>query len=128
MEGTVKDIGHCPTQCGKINGLLSRVGDRWSILVIISLASRDVMRFNELKRHLGITQRMLSRTLRELERDGLVLRTAYATVPPTVEYQLTDLGRSFGRAAEIMGEWAVENVAAVDQARAAFDAREVEKA
>ncbi len=124
----MKDIGHCPTQCGKINGLLSRVGDRWSILVIISLASRDVMRFNELKRHLGITQRMLSRTLRELERDGLVLRTAYATVPPTVEYQLTDLGRSFGRAAEIMGEWAVENVAAVDQARAAFDAREVEKA
>ncbi|WP_322743298.1 winged helix-turn-helix transcriptional regulator [Marivivens aquimaris] len=124
----MKDIGHCPTQCGKINGLLSRVGDRWRILVIISLASRDVMRFNELKRHLGITQRMLSRTLRELERDGLVLRTAYATVPPTVEYQLTDLGRSFGRAAEIMGEWAVENVAAVDQARAAFDAREVEKA
>ena len=124
----MKDIGHCPTQCGKINGLLSRVGDRWSILVIISLASRDVMRFNELKRHLGITQRMLSRTLRELERDGLVLRTAYATVPPTVEYQLTDLGRSFGRAAEIMGEWAVENVAAVDQARAAFDAREIEKA
>lgn len=124
----MKDIGHCPTQCGKINGLLSRVGDRWSILVIISLASRDVMRFNELKRHLGITQRMLSRTLRELERDGLVLRTAYATVPPTVEYRLTDLGRSFGRAAEVMGEWAVENVAAVDQARAAFDAREVEKA
>lgn len=124
----MKDIGHCPTQCGKINGLLSRVGDRWSILVIISLASRDVMRFNELKRHLGITQRMLSRTLRELERDGLVLRTAYATVPPTVEYQLTDLGRSFGRAAEVMGEWAVENVAAVDEARAAFDAREVEKA
>ncbi|WP_348640352.1 winged helix-turn-helix transcriptional regulator [Marivivens donghaensis] len=124
----MKDIGHCPTQCSKINGLLSRVGDRWSILVIISLASRDVMRFNELKRHLGITQRMLSRTLRELERDGLVLRTAYATVPPTVEYRLTDLGRSFGRAAEVMGEWAVENVAAVDQARAAFDAKEVEKA
>ena len=80
---------------------------------MIALKGRQVMRFNELKRHLGITQRMLSLTLRELERDGLVNRTAYATVPPTVEYELTDLGRSFAETIGVMGEWAVAHLAEI---------------
>ena len=88
---------------------------------MIALKGRQVMRFNELKRHLGITQRMLSLTLRELERDGLVNRTAYATVPPTVEYELTDLGQSFAGTIGVMGEWAVEHLAEIDRARAEYD-------
>ncbi|MCL7404782.1 MAG: transcriptional regulator [Marivivens sp.] len=119
----MKDVGHCPLQCEKINSVLSRIGDRWSILVMIALKGRQVMRFNELKRHLGITQRMLSLTLRELERDGLVNRTAYATVPPTVEYELTDLGQSFAETIGVMGEWAVEHLAEIDRARAEYDRR-----
>ena len=92
---------------------------------MIALKGRQVMRFNELKRHLGITQRMLSLTLRELERDGLVNRTAYATVPPTVEYELTDLGQSFAETIGVMGEWAVEHLAEIDRARAEYDRKNV---
>lgn len=120
----MKDIGHCRLRCEKINGVLSRVGDRWSLLVMISLESYGVMRFNEMKRHLGITQRMLSLTLRELERDGLVKRTAYATVPPTVEYELTALGQSFADKVKVLGEWALDNFDQIDTAREAYDARE----
>lgn len=118
------DIGHCPLRCEKINKVLARIGDRWSLLVIIALSGKKHMRFNELKRHLSITQRMLSLTLRQLERDGLVTRTAHATVPPTVEYALTDLGQSFEQTVKLIGDWAIYHLDRIDDARAQFDARE----
>ncbi|WP_230426469.1 winged helix-turn-helix transcriptional regulator [Paragemmobacter aquarius] len=106
-------------QCQTINAVLSRVGDRWSVLVIFTL--RDGRRrFNELKRELDISQRMLSLTLRDLERDGLVSRHYHQTIPPKVEYELTDLGQSLRRPVEVLARWAVDNHAAIDAARDAF--------
>ncbi|GAB5488991.1 MAG: helix-turn-helix domain-containing protein [Parasphingorhabdus sp.] len=111
----------CPN-CKRINEVLTRVGDRWSVLVIISLAEYGTLRFNELKRNLGISQRMLSLTLRELERDGLANRTYYPTIPPKVEYNLTPLGESFREPVNALGSWALENLSKIDTAREAFDA------
>ncbi|AWZ02305.1 HTH-type transcriptional activator HxlR [Rhodobiaceae bacterium] len=116
----MQDAQQCP-DCKRINEVLSRVGDRWSVLVIISLAQYGTLRFNELKRNLGISQRMLSRTLRELERDGLVNRTQYSTIPPKVEYTLTPLGESFREPVAQLGNWALENLATIDTAREAYD-------
>lgn len=110
----------CP-DCGRINQVLSRVGDRWSVLVIISLAQYGTLRFNELKRNLGISQRMLSLTLRELERDGLVNRKHYPTIPPKVEYTLTRLGASFREPVTALGYWALDNLTEIDKARAKYD-------
>jgi len=115
-------IGHCPVSCAKVRSVLAKVGDSWSVLVIFALDGMGVMRFNELKRHLDISQRMLSLTLRELERDGLVRRTVFATVPPRVEYDLTSLGTSFGASIRGIGEWALGNIDQIDAARASFDA------
>lgn len=112
----------CP-ECSRINQVLSRVGDRWSVLIVISLSQYGVLRFNELKRHLGISQRMLSLTLRELERDGLVSRTYHPTIPPKVEYALTPLGESFKEPVKVLGLWALDNFGAIDSARAAYDAQ-----
>lgn len=117
----MSETEQCP-DCKRINEVLSRVGDRWSVLVIISLAQYGTLRFNELKRNLGISQRMLSRTLRELERDGLVSRTQYPTIPPKVEYTLTPLGESFREPVAALGNWALENLATIDIAREAYDA------
>jgi DNA-binding HxlR family transcriptional regulator len=109
-----------PCECGRIGEVLSRVGDRWSTLVIYRL-SDGRMRFNELKRELGISQRMLSLTLRDLERDGLVSRHYHPTIPPKVEYELTDLGVSLRAPVRVLAAWALENLPAIDAARAAFD-------
>jgi len=109
------------TDCKRIHNVLSRVGDKWSVLVIISLSQYGTLRFNELKRHLGISQRMLSRTLRELERDGLVNRTQFPTIPPKVEYSLTQLGESFKIPLRALGLWAVENLPKIDAARENYD-------
>ena len=100
------DNKQCP-DCGRINEVLSRVGDRWSVLVVISLSQYGTMRFNEIKRNLGISQRMLSLTLKELERDGLVSRTQYPTIPPKVEYALTKMGESFREPVTALGNWAL---------------------
>ncbi|WOF75545.1 helix-turn-helix domain-containing protein [Parvibaculaceae bacterium PLY_AMNH_Bact1] len=116
----MSETSRCP-DCKRINEVLSRVGDRWSVLVIISLSQYGTLRFNELKRNLGISQRMLSRTLRELERDGLVNRTQYPTIPPKVEYTLTPLGESFREPVAELGNWALENLATIDTAREAYD-------
>ena len=89
----MSDSKQCP-DCERINEVLTRVGDRWSVLVIISLSEYGTLRFNELKRNLGISQRMLSLTLKKLERNGLVDRTYYPTIPPKVEYKLTSMGKS----------------------------------
>ena len=115
------DEKQCP-DCKRINEVLSRVGDRWSVLVVISLAEYGTLRFNELKRNLGISQRMLSKTLKELERDGLVNRTYHPTIPPKVEYTLTEMGHSFREPVSTLGFWALENLSKIDAARASYDA------
>ncbi len=120
------DSQQCP-DCQRINEVLSRVGDRWSVLVIISLARYGTLRFNELKRNLSISQRMLSLTLKELERDGLVNRTYHQTIPPKVEYNLTPMGQSFREPVSALGYWALDNLAAIDAARANYDAAAAEK-
>ena len=114
------DKEQCP-DCKRINEVLSRVGDRWSVLVVISLAQYGTMRFNELKRNLGISQRMLSLTLKELERDGLVSRTYHPTIPPKVEYNLTEMGQSFREPVTTLGYWALENLSKIDAARLNYD-------
>lgn len=114
------DKAQCP-DCKRINAVLSRVGDRWSVLVVISLAQYGTLRFNELKRNFGISQRMLSLTLKELERDGLVGRTHYPTIPPKVEYTLTDMGQSFREPVSVLGHWALENQNKIDAAREVYD-------
>lgn len=113
----------CP-DCKRINKVLSRVGDRWSLLVVISLGQYGTMRFNELKRNLGISQRMLSLTMKELERDGLVNRTYHPTIPPKVEYNLTELGKSFRDSVSVLGYWALEHLAEIDKAREVYDSTE----
>jgi DNA-binding HxlR family transcriptional regulator len=114
------DEKQCP-DCKRINEVLSRVGDRWSVLVIISLGNYGTLRFNELKRNLKISQRMLSLTLKELERDGLVDRTYHATIPPKVEYNLTEMGQSFREPVRALGAWALENQTRIDHARETYD-------
>jgi DNA-binding HxlR family transcriptional regulator len=116
------DNKQCP-DCQRINKVLALVGDRWSVLVVISLARYGTMRFNALKLNLGISQRMLSLTLKELERDGLVNRTYHPTIPPKVEYDLTEIGQSFREPVSILGYWALENLAKIDAAREAYDSK-----
>ena len=110
--------------CSKVSDILSRVGDKWSVLIIMVL-SAGPQRFNALRRSIsGISQRMLSLTLRGLERDGLVTRTVFPTVPPRVDYELTALGDSLRVSVQALGAWAFEHQPAVAAAREAFDARE----
>lgn len=117
---TMLDNTQCP-DCNRINEVLSRVGDRWSVLVVISLSQYGTMRFNEIKRNLGISQRMLSLTLKELQRDGLVNRTQYPTIPPKVEYKLTEMGESFREPVTALGNWALQHRENIDAARQAYD-------
>jgi DNA-binding HxlR family transcriptional regulator len=122
--GTMATPGHLhvPEQCLAVHEVLSRVGDKWSVLVVTSLGDGP-RRFNELRRTLGsISQRMLTLTVRALERDGLVTRTVYPTIPPRVEYELTTLGRSLLEPVKALGDWAVQNRPAIQAARQRFDA------
>ena len=108
--------------CLATRSILARVGDKWSLLVVVQLGPAP-LRFNEIKRAIGgISQRMLTLTLRGLERDGLVRRTVTPTNPPRVDYALTELGGSLSRPVGALGEWARAHRDAVEQARAAFDA------
>lgn len=116
-------ITHEPTNCRLVGDVLARVGDKWTVFIVRLLADKP-MRFNELKRAVdGISQRMLTLTLRGLERDGLVTRTVFATVPPRVDYALTNLGQTLITMLQGLGEWAVENRPTIVAARAAYDAR-----
>lgn len=117
---------HSPSACTLVRSVLARVGDSWSVLVILTLDGMGMMRFNDLKRHLGISQRMLSLTLRELQRDGMVQRNVFATLPPRVEYTLTPLGKSFGAPIRSLGRWSLDHLEQIDQARAKFDADKAE--
>lgn len=114
--------------CRRISEMLSRVGDKWTVLVVMMLHGQPPRRFNDIKRSLnGISQQMLTRTLRSLERDGMVTRTVYATVPPQVEYTLTDLGNSLSEPVKALGAWTFANMAAIDTARAVFDNKDEKK-
>jgi DNA-binding HxlR family transcriptional regulator len=102
--------------------LLRRVGDKWTLLILVLLGGRP-HRFNELHRSVeGISQRMLTRTLRALERDGLAARTVYPTVPPSVEYDLTPLGRTLLHPLSTLADWAVRHGPEVAAARSRHDA------
>lgn len=115
-------LSHRSEQCMRVSEVLARVGDKWSILVIATLGGGP-RRFSELKRGIeGVSQRMLTLTLRGLERDGLVTRTVTPIIPPRVDYELTDLGRSLLEPVNALGEWAIANRTVVDAARQAFDA------
>jgi DNA-binding HxlR family transcriptional regulator len=121
--GTRATPGHLrvPDQCLAVHEVLSRVGDKWSVLVVSALGDGP-KRFNELRRLLGsISQRMLTLTVRALERDGLVTRTVYPTIPPRVEYELTELGRSLLVPVKSLGDWALLNRPAIQAARQRFD-------
>lgn len=117
---------HIPSasSCQRVTPILSRIGDKWSVLIVMIL-SAGPRRFNELKRMVnGISQRMLTLTLRGLERDGLVTRTVYPTIPPRVDYALTELGVSLCVPVTALGRWADENYDTIAAAWAAFDTRE----
>ena len=114
---------HLPGACQDVSTILSRIGDKWTVLVVMMLADGP-RRFNELKRSIGgVSQRMLTLTLRGLERDGMVTRTIYPTIPPKVEYQLTDLGHSLRVPVDALGNWAFEHLSCITAARREFDAR-----
>jgi DNA-binding HxlR family transcriptional regulator len=115
---------HVPTDCRTVTEILSRVGDKWSVQVVVQLGEGP-KRFNELRRIVGgISQRMLTLTLRGLERDGLVTRTVYPTIPPRVDYQLTGLGCSLLKTVRALGDWAIQNRGEILAARRRFDADE----
>ncbi|MEO7570572.1 MAG: helix-turn-helix domain-containing protein [Croceibacterium sp.] len=118
------ETGHGPITCQAVNDILARIGDKWSMHVVMSLSSGP-LRFNALGRAIdGISQRMLTRTVRGLERDGLVSRTVTPTVPPRVDYALTALGHSLKQPVAELGAWAIASREAVTAARTRFDAAE----
>ena len=114
-----------PGDCRPISEILSRVGDKWSVLVIAMLGDGP-MRFGGLKKRIGgISQKMLTSTLRGLERDGFVTRTVYPTIPPRVDYELTALGRDLLIPVKALTTWARRNQSRVEAARARFDEAQV---
>ncbi|MCR4159705.1 winged helix-turn-helix transcriptional regulator [Kerstersia gyiorum] len=109
------------------NGICTRLGDKWTVQVIwrLAIAGDHRLRFSEIKREVeGITQRMLTLTLRNLERDGLVERHYFPEVPPRVEYEITELGQSMLRALEGINSWVRENLPRVEQLRQTYDAKQ----
>ena len=117
------ELEFTPTNC-HARDVLARVGDTWSVYVIHMLGDAKTMRFNELRREVnGISQRMLTVTLRGLERDGLVARTVYPEVPPRVEYTLTPLGTTLRQLIRGLVSWSGAHLTEVDAARAAYDAQ-----
>lgn len=120
-------LRHESEDCRAVSDILGRVGDKWTVLVVGYL-SDGPMRFSELKRGIGgISQKMLTITLRGLERDGFVTRTVFPSIPPRVDYELTDLGRELRVPVNALGEWARVNIARVRQARERFDKAQSEQ-
>jgi DNA-binding HxlR family transcriptional regulator len=129
-DGTGKSLSDmCDTdQATDIRQVLDRVGDKWSLLVIV-LLERGTRRFMELRRDIGpISQRMLTRTLRQLEQDGLVERTVYPTVPPRVDYTLTPVGQTLLDAVQPLVQWATDHRGEVVSARKRYGAAQNEAA
>jgi DNA-binding HxlR family transcriptional regulator len=122
QEGTGELPGHQhdTATCEHISRMLARISDKWTILVVRTLG-RAPARFNALRREVGeISQKMLSSTLRDLEENGFVTRTVTPTIPPQVEYALTDLGRDFLKPVSGLSTWVVENSARIDAARTSY--------
>ena len=110
--------------CRGLAQIIDRVGDKWTVMVVGHLSDHQVLRFNALMRLIpGVSHRMLTLTLRGLERDGLVSRTAYATIPPRVDYALTELGRSLTGPLALLAAWASARRTEIEAARCAYDAR-----
>src|ERR1700733_5044411 len=108
---------HLDSDCRGVASVLARVGDKWSVFVIMLLGTGP-RRFNEIKRMVGgISQRMLTLTLKGLERDGMVTRTMFPTIPPRVDYELTDLGRSLSEPVLALGLWAQTHLEEIEAAR-----------
>ncbi|QFG24439.1 helix-turn-helix domain-containing protein [Actinomadura sp. WMMB 499] len=136
-EGTFESPGYCGDTFGdddvlqwytrndcEVRQILDRIADKWSLLVIALLNQRCSLRFTELRRNIdGISQRMLTRTLRHLERDGLVRRTVHPTVPPRVDYELTPMGETLHSTIRALVTWTEEHQNAIAAARTAYDAR-----
>jgi DNA-binding HxlR family transcriptional regulator len=134
MEGTVAkklvrkrlargtpEMAHTPSTC-RAREMLDRVGDRWSVYVISALGANGTLRFSELLQEVeGVSQRMLTVTVRGLERDGLVSRKVYAEIPPRVEYTLTPLGATLRKLVRELIDWSGSHLAEVDEARARYD-------
>ena len=113
--------------CRTISALLQRIGDKWTVLVVSTLADGP-HRFNELRREIpSVSQRMLTLTLRNLERDGLVSRTVTPSIPPRVDYELTELGHSLQKPVVALQNWALDNVEAIHAAHDRFDAAQAER-
>lgn len=107
--------------CAAMGDILNRIGDKWSVMVVDRLKD-GTMRFSELRRAIdGVSQRMLTLTLRNLERDGLVIRTVYPEIPPRVEYELTELGFTLTGPISALWDWAAAHQHAVAKARTAYD-------
>jgi DNA-binding HxlR family transcriptional regulator len=113
-----------PSECQRVGEVLSRIGDKWTVMIIAELGGGP-LRFNELRRRItGVSQRMLTLTLKNLERDGLVSRTVTPSVPPRVDYALTALGRSMLQPVLVLGQWAAAHIPVMDAARRRYDATE----
>jgi DNA-binding HxlR family transcriptional regulator len=111
-----------PTDCRQVGEILSLVGDKWTMQVVVALRDQP-RRFNDIKRNVGgISQQMLTRTLRTLERDGLVDRTVFPTTPPQVEYALSPLGRSLSEPVRQLSQWARAHLAIIYDNRSRYDA------
>jgi DNA-binding HxlR family transcriptional regulator len=119
MELTTPEPIH--VECKRFSRVLSLIGDKWTVMIVLTLTEQP-RRFNDMKRTIGgISQQMLARTLRALERDGMVARTVHPTVPPQVEYALTALGRSLADPIRKLGYWAGAHIAEIESNRSAFD-------
>ena len=120
-EASAMEIPHGPI-CRSVAPVLNRVGDKWSMLIVM-LLSDGPKRFMELKRAIdGISQRMLTLSLRNLERDGLVSRHVTPTIPPRVDYELTELGQSLREPVQGLGAWAMAHIACIRAAQERYDA------
>lgn len=109
--------------CPAVREVLNRVGDKWSVQ-IVDLLGDGAMRFSDLRRSIeGISQRMLTLTLRGLERDGLISRTVFPEIPPRVEYELTKLGKTLLEPIQGLAEWADRNRTSIQEARATYDVK-----
>ncbi|KKB77933.1 hypothetical protein VW35_12365 [Devosia soli] len=112
--------------CSAMSDVLSRIGDKWSVMVVGMLSRNGTLRFNELKRMInGVSQRMLTLTLRNLERDGLVHRTIYPEVPPRVEYSLTEMGKTLQGPINALWDWSAENHVSILEARSIYDQQKI---
>lgn len=113
--------GPVHVECRRFSSVLGLIGDKWTVMIVLTLTERP-RRFNEIKRTIGgISQQMLARTLRALQRDGMVARTVHPAIPPQVEYALTDLGRSLADPIRELGSWAGAHIAQIEGNRSAFD-------